>query len=251
MPKKIDYAQAYGEHQVAGKKMAAKYPDKAQTTSLGEKTISSRDLPEGSDDQRELSAAEDNLAAATNDMFAAHRAAMSGNVGATGQPCPLAGKQGNAGRKNAQKKCPHKWVEKKRETPAATKAKNNKCIADKKDDPKWENQRRGWAFENKAIDAKQADGIEAAGLVYECEDCGAVQEMDMMMSDGQAVEIKSASASQAKNLAAQSFRMKTLQAQHGDPTKPPRAVLDGSRPDVEDMAEIYRKKGYEVEIVRP
>ena len=249
MPRKKDYAQAYGEHQIVKAKMAKKYDDKARTTSTGEKTIHSRDLPEGSADQKELASAEDTLSAATDDMFQAHHKAMETDVGDTGQSCPLTQKQRNKRKKKAQKQCPHKWVEKRREDPETTKAKNKQSISDKKDSPKWENQRRGWAFENKALDAKKEDGIEASSVTYECEDCGAIQEVDAMMSNGQFAEIKSAEASQSKNLASQAFQVKTIQAQHGDPTKPPKAILDGSRPSAAEMAEKYRAKGFDVEII--
>ena len=247
-----DYAQALGKYQATKGRMIAKYPDKVKTTPTGAKTISAEDLPEGPDKQ-ELAGAKKDLSDATEKMFDAHHAQVGREgVGQTTASCPLkkkTRKERDRERRERKRKCPHVWVEKGRETPEQTVKKNEKSAKDREGQKGQEQIVRGHRFENKVIRALEAKGmIESTSITYECEACGAKEEIDILMKNGQMIETKSITSNQTNKYASQSVKIEMLQSQFGDPAKRPKAIVDGSLPDSKLVEEYYRGKGFEAEI---
>ncbi|MBU2550299.1 MAG: hypothetical protein KKB20_17975 [Proteobacteria bacterium] len=247
-----DYARAHGQYKAVQGRMMAKYPNLVRTSALGKPTLSPDDLPPGPD-RDELAAAKYDLSEATNNMFEAQQeAAGPDDVGDTSAPCPLARQnQRESPEKKAvrERRCPHVWVEERRETPQETIKGNEKSIEAKEGKPDQEGFVRGWRFENKVIAALDAQGlIEATSVVFRCEECGARQETDILLKNGQVVEVKSISKSRAKNLADQTSNIEMIQTQHGDKGQRPKAILDGSLPHSGFVEEKYKKRGFDVQV---
>ena len=141
---------------------------------------------------------------------------------------------------------PHAWEKVSQESPADTKAKNdNARAATKQQDAK-----RGYEFENKAIDANMDKmNIQATSVVYKCRKCGEEQEVDIV-GDSQLGEAKSRSAKQVKKKGSKQARnYRSIQEQKfGSGTKP-RAKLDGGRGDHGETRAEFERRGFQVEIV--
>lgn len=141
---------------------------------------------------------------------------------------------------------PHAWVRVSQESPADTKAKNDNA----RGATKQEDAKRGYAFENKAIDANMVEmNIQATSAVFKCSKCGAEQEVDIV-GDRQLGEAKSKSAKQVKKKGSQQARnYRSIQAQvFGEGTQP-RAKLDGERGDHAETRAEFERRGFQVEIV--
>jgi hypothetical protein len=108
---------------------------------------------------------------------------------------------------------------------------------------------RGYAFENKAIDANMAEmDIKRVGAMFKCRKCQQDQEVDIVGKD-QIAEAKSRKFNQVKKKGKQARRLRDIQQKRFDKGKNPRSKLDGSLSDVTDSTNKYLERGFDVEVV--
>ena len=115
--------------------------------------------------------------------------------------------------------------------------------------PSRKEQKRGYEFEKKAvIDNKEKLPIDKCSKEYRCKKCKKTQEVDIA-GDDRVAEAKSRKSKGVKNKSDQCKRLKSIQSQHFDSGKKPLAKIDGDLEDVQQSKEIYKRRGFEVEIV--
>jgi hypothetical protein len=151
------------------------------------------------------------------------------------------------------KKCPpHDWyVADPGKSAEDGMAEQQNKIDDLKKSPSRAGQMRGAQFEKDAIDLNgRKRPIESTGRIYRCRRCGAEQEVDIVFKDGQIAEAKSRNFKGVKSGGDQAGRYTDLQTslnkQNGTNFKP-LGKLDKSRPDVDQSAEKFDSRGFEVE----
>ena len=144
--------------------------------------------------------------------------------------------------------CDHDWEEVESKTPEEQKQANEN-LAGRLTKAKQAGSKRGYEFENTAIDANMEEmDIQKCGVEYKCKKCGQTQEVDIVGKD-QIAEAKSRSAKKVKSKGAQARRIRDIQQKKFNVDKNPRAKLDGTMTDAAESGEKYLERGFEVETV--
>jgi hypothetical protein len=171
----------------------------------------------------------------------ANSATMMGEIQAPSVPAPP---------KKDPKECDHVWEVK---TPGKSiedqKADNQRLSDSLANKPSRASQKRGYDFENIAIDAnKDKLDIQCCGREYLCSECGIEQEVDIMGKD-QIAEAKSRTEKGVKNKKKQCNNLFDIQKKLFQGDTPPLAKLDGTLSDVSGSEGIYKRRGFATEIV--
>lgn len=144
--------------------------------------------------------------------------------------------------------CDHDWEEIDSKTPEEQKQ-ANEDLAGRLTKAKQAGSKRGYEFENTAIDANMEEmDIQKCGVEYKCKKCGQAQEVDIVGKD-QIAEAKSRSAKKVKSKGGQARRIRDIQQKKFNIEKNPRAKLDGTLTDATESGEKYLERGFEVETV--
>ncbi|WP_431688063.1 hypothetical protein [Hahella sp. NBU794] len=149
----------------------------------------------------------------------------------------------------APKDCDHDWEAISQPSVAEATEANKKLIDKLGNKASRSGQKRGYAFENRAIeDNLPKMNLVSAGAEYKCKKCGQDQEVDVV-GDRQIGEAKSTNANQYKNKGKQRKRLRDIQSKLFDPSLPPRAKIDGQNEDHQELKKRYENSGFEVEVV--
>ena len=132
------------------------------------------------------------------------------------------------------------------------KAEENAQALAKKTSEKDQNQRRGYLFEARAIEANKPRKISFTGRTYRCKKCKQKQEIDIGFDSGQIAECSSKLAKQVnKGKRDQAKREKEIQEMLNKDQKP-LAKIDGSgemQSEADGAKEVFERRGYATEVL--
>jgi len=147
------------------------------------------------------------------------------------------------------KECDHVWEQLSSKSIEDQKDANQEISKGMANSPSMAGTKRGYDFENKAIDAnKDVLDIQSCGAEYKCKLCGIGQEVDIVGKD-QIAEAKSRTAKGVKNKSKQCTNYKDIQKKLFDPDTPPMAKLDSEHPQHDAAGEVYKRRGFVTEVV--
>lgn len=147
------------------------------------------------------------------------------------------------------KDCDHEWEMTDSKTIEDQKADNQENSDKLAGSPSKAGTKRGYDFENTAIDANvDILNIQACGAEFECTKCGISQEVDIV-GENQVAEAKSRTAKGVKNKKKQCNNYLDIQKKNFDADTPPLAKLDSNHPQHEAAGAVYTRRGFATEVV--